>query len=98
MGLLTLLPRLPILPIQLIIRIGELIEEQTERELHDPSRVRRELEEAEQQHATGGISEDELSQIEYTATGRLLGGPPARPRQTNKGNRRQREIGGDRDG
>jgi Gas vesicle protein G len=90
MGLLTLLPRLPFLPIQMVIRLAELIQDETERELHDPARVRRELEDAERQRAIGGISEDELSQIEYAATGRLLPGVPD--------NRRQRKTGDDRHG
>ncbi|HET6192800.1 MAG TPA: gas vesicle protein GvpG [Trebonia sp.] len=90
MGLLTLLPRLPFLPIQVTIRIAELIQEETERELRDPARVRRQLEDAERQHAIGSISEDELSRIEYTATGRLLTGEP--------GNRRQPTTGDDRNG
>lgn len=84
MGLLTLLLRLPVLPIQVTIRIAELIQEQMERELHDPSRVRRELEDAERKRATGDISEDELSQIEYTATGRLLSSTPPGRRGENK--------------
>ena len=88
MGLLTLLPRLPFLPIQVTIRIAQLIQEETEQQLRDPARVRRELEEAQHQRAIGGISEDELSRIEYTATGRLLGGPPASPRQRKTGDDR----------
>lgn len=85
MGLLTLLLRLPFLPLRGFIHIAELIGEQAERELRDPARVRRELEDAQRQRATGGISEDELSRIEYEATGRLLTPQPAAARQTRTG-------------
>lgn len=64
MGLLTLVFRLPFLPVQGVIRLGELIEEQAERELYDPSRVRRELEEAQRQRDAGEITDDELVQIQ----------------------------------
>jgi Gas vesicle protein G len=96
MGLLTLLPKLPFLPIKEVIRIAELIRQETERQYHDPGRVRRELEEAQQQWASGGISEDEMSRIEYAATSRLYGGMPANP--PNPPNRPKRKTGGDRHG
>jgi hypothetical protein len=89
MGLLTLLPKLPFLPIREVIRVAELIRQETERQYRDPGRVRRELEEAQRQWASGGISEDELSRIQYTATSRLYGIPAHRP---------QRKTGGDRHG
>ena len=90
MGLLTPLFQLPFLPLKALIRVAELIAEETARELHNPARVRRELEEAQRQRAAGGISEDELSRVEYEATGRLLTGMPVTTRQTR--------TGADRDG
>lgn len=70
--MLTLLFRLPFLPIRGVIAIGEIIREQAERELHDPANVRRQLEEAEQARASGEISDRDLARIEREATGRLL--------------------------
>jgi uncharacterized membrane protein len=72
MGLVTLLFRLRILPLQGVIRLAELIGEEAERQLHDPARVRRELEEAQQRWAAGDISDEELSRIENEAASRLL--------------------------
>ena len=72
MGLLTLPFRLPILPLKGFIRLGELIAEQTERELRDPARVRRELEEAQWQHARGAISEEDVSRIQQKAISSLV--------------------------
>ena len=75
MGLLTLLFRLPILPVEGslkgTLRVLEIVADETERQVHDPARVRRELEEAEQRHAAGEISDDELAQIENDAMARL---------------------------
>jgi hypothetical protein len=90
MGLLTLLPKLPLLPLKEVIRIAELIRQETERQYRDPARVRRELEEAQQRYSAGDMSEDELSRVEYAVTSRLYGGMPANPRQ--------RKTGGDRRG
>ena len=72
MDLLTLLFRLPFLPIRGLVQLGELIREQAERELHDPANVRRELEEAQEARVSGEISDQDLARIESEATGRLL--------------------------
>ena len=72
MGLVTLLFRLPVLPLQGVIHLAELIGDEAERQLHDPARVRRALEEAQQRWAAGEISDEELSQIENEAASSLL--------------------------
>ena len=72
MGLLTLPFRLPLLPLKGFIRLGEMIAEQTERELRDPARVRRELEEAQWQLARGAISEEDVSRIQQKAISSLV--------------------------
>src|SRR5437868_427655 len=75
MGLLTLPFKLPLLPVRGFIRLGELIQDETERHLHDPARIRRELEEAQRQRAAGKISDEELSRAEHEAVARLgIGG------------------------
>jgi|1186.fasta_scaffold1235715_2 hypothetical protein len=71
MGLLTLPFKLPLLPVRGFIRLGELIQEETERQLHDPARIRRELEEAQWQRAAGKISDEELSRAQHEAVARL---------------------------
>ena len=88
MGLLTLLPKLPFLPLMEVIRVAEIIREETERQYYNPSNIRRELEEAEQRYASGGISEDEMSRIEYAATSRLFPGVPVNQRQAPANRRR----------
>jgi uncharacterized membrane protein len=64
MELLTLLFRLPFLPVQGVIKLGELIQEEAERQLRDPARIRRELEDAERRHQAGEISDEEFAQIQ----------------------------------
>ena len=74
MDLLTLLFRLPFLPIQAVVGLAEIVRDQAERELHDPAAARRQLEEAEEARVSGEISDQDLAQIESEAAGRLLQG------------------------
>jgi hypothetical protein len=71
MGPLSLLLRLPLLPVQGVIRLGEIIGAEAERQLRDPARIRRVLEDAQQQWAAGEITDEELASIQEQAT-RLL--------------------------
>ena len=77
MNPLTLPFGLPLRPLQGVIALAEAIGEQAERELHDPARVRRELEEAQRRAAAGEISGEELSTIENAAISMLI--PTAKP-------------------
>lgn len=74
MGLLTLPLRLPFLPVKGVIKLTELISDEAERQLHDPARIRRELEDAQRRHDAGGISDEELARVEDNATKLLVGG------------------------
>jgi uncharacterized membrane protein len=77
MGLLTLPFRLPFLPVQAVIKLGEVIQEQAERQLHDPARIRRELDEAQRRYEAGEISEEEFIQIQDELASTLVtGGTP----------------------
>lgn len=73
MNLLTLLFRLPFLPVRGLVALGELIQDEAERELHDPSRVRRELEEVEVARVRGEASDQDVARIDCEAVGRLVG-------------------------
>jgi uncharacterized membrane protein len=64
MELLTLLFRLPFLPVQGVIRLGELLQDEAEQQLRDPARIRRELEEAQRRYEAGEISEEQFTQIQ----------------------------------
>ena len=85
MNLLTLPFRLPFLPIEAILKLGEVIEEEAERQLHDPARIRRELEEAQRQRDSGEISDEELADIQDRLT-QIMVQVPAPPSVTRSGN------------
>jgi hypothetical protein len=77
MGLLGL----PAMPIRGVIKLGELIEREVEQQLHDPARIRRELDEAVRRYDAGEISEEEFAQIQDELTSTLVTGaaPPSVP-------------------
>ncbi|TMR23866.1 gas vesicle protein G [Nonomuraea turkmeniaca] len=61
MGLISLLFGWPLAPVKGVIRLGELIQEQAERQMHDPAVIRRRLEEIEELQASGAMSEEEAA-------------------------------------
>ena len=87
MGLLTLPLRLPFLPIQAVIRLGELIQQESERQLRDPARIRRELDQAQRRHDAGEITDDEFAQVQDELTGTLItvAEPPSMTRADDEG-------------
>ena len=86
MDLLTLLFRLPFAPLRGFIRLGQVLQEQAERELRDPASVRRQLEEAEEAHVSGEISDADVAHLQGQAVGRLLS-DPARPTARTRAHR-----------
>ncbi len=81
MGLLTLPFRLPLLPVQGVIKLGEILQEEAERQLRDPARIRRELDEAQRRYEAGEISAEEFAQIQDELVSTLVTGaaPPSVP-------------------
>lgn len=72
MNLLTLPFRLPLLPVQGLIKLAEIIRDEAEQEYHDPAAVRRELEEAAWSAESGQMSEEEVARREEQAVSRLI--------------------------
>jgi hypothetical protein len=87
MNPLTLVLRLPILPARGVIRLAEVIEEEAQRQLHDPARIRRELEEAQRRRDAGEISDEELADIQDQLTQAMVS-VPAAPPATSQDNER----------
>ena len=81
MNPLTLLLRLPLLPLEGVIRLGQVIQDQVEREYHNPASVRRQLEEAEAQAASGGVSEAEEERAQQQALNRVMSTDRTRGRE-----------------
>jgi hypothetical protein len=59
MNPLTLLFKLPLLPLKGVLSLGELIQSEAERQLHDPGRLRRELDQIQQALDAGQVSAEE---------------------------------------
>jgi Gas vesicle protein G len=72
MHVLTLPLRLPLLPVTGVLRLGQVIADEAERQLHDPARIRRELEDAQRRRDAGEISDEELARFEEQATSLLV--------------------------
>lgn len=92
MGLLDLPFRLPLMPLRGVLWLGETLQDEAERQLHDPARVRRELEEAEAEARAGNLSQDELSRVQENATARMIG-PAAAGGRRASGRRREHGAG-----
>jgi Gas vesicle protein G len=76
---LTLPFRLPLLPLQGVLRLGALIQQEAERQLADPATVRRELEEIQQRLESGQMSEQEAARAEEEAVTRFTEGLESGP-------------------
>jgi hypothetical protein len=64
LNLLTLPFKLPLLPLQGVLRLAQLIEEEAERQLADPARIRRELEAIEQARQSGEITDEQAAELQ----------------------------------
>ena len=76
MNLLTLLFRLPMMPLRSFLQLAEILYDQAEQELHDPAAVRLQLEELERAAQTGELSAEDLAAAEQHAIGRVVGPAP----------------------
>ncbi|MBV9207847.1 MAG: gas vesicle protein GvpG [Actinobacteria bacterium] len=71
MSLLTLPFRLPFLPMQAVVRLAQVIQDEAERTFNDPATIRRELEAIEQARAAGEISDEEAAEWQNEVIARL---------------------------
>lgn len=75
MNPLTLLFRLPVMPLRGFLQLAEILHDQAQQELREPASVMRQLEQAEQARVAGEISDEELTHVQAQAVGRLLSSP-----------------------
>jgi hypothetical protein len=87
MNLLTLPFKLPLLPLQGFLQLGEILHDEADRQLHDPAVLRRQLEEAEQAHASGEMSEEDVARLQGQAVGRLVSAPAKPSAEARRANR-----------
>lgn len=64
MGLFTGLVTLPLAPVRGVVWLAEQVQEQAERQLYDPQRIVRQLEEVAEARDAGEISEEEAARQE----------------------------------
>jgi len=83
MDVLTLLFRLPFMPLRGFVQLAEVLHEQAERELRDPASARRQLEEAEQARAAGEMSDQDVAHAQSQAVGRVLSSPANAPAEAS---------------
>jgi hypothetical protein len=72
MEIVSLTVGLPFAPVRAIIAIAKVLEEEAERELYDPTRVRQEIEDIETAQAEGEIPDEVADRAKQEAVSRLL--------------------------
>ncbi len=72
MGLLTGLISLPLAPVRGVIWLSERLAEQAEQELYDEGAIRRALDEAQDAHAAGDMTDAEYQAVEDELLTRLM--------------------------
>jgi gas vesicle protein GvpG len=73
MDLVTLTVGLPFAPLRGLLALANLLEEEAERELYSPNRVRRELEEIEEAQSQQSLSDEDAQNRKQQALTRLVG-------------------------
>ena len=73
MGLFTELLLLPLAPVRGVAWVGEQIQEEVDRRLHDPAVIRAEIDELDAAFERGEIEEDERDEQQEVLLQRLMG-------------------------
>lgn len=77
MDIVTFLLTLPVAPVRGVVAVANVLLREAERELYDPSRAQREIEEIEQAARSGQISESEKDRLVQQVLDRLVTVRPA---------------------
>jgi hypothetical protein len=67
MNLLTFVFRLPLLPVQSLVKLASVIKDEAEREMANPVTIRHELEHAERARASGEMSDEQAAEYQDAA-------------------------------
>jgi hypothetical protein len=71
MDVVTLVVGLPFAPLRGLIAVAEVLRDEAERELYDPARLRRQLEDVQAAAEAGEISPEEAAELEEQIVGRM---------------------------
>lgn len=77
MDIVTFFLTLPVAPVRGVVAVANVLLREAERELYDPSRAQREIEEIEQAARSGQISESEKDRLVQQVLDRLVTVRPA---------------------
>lgn len=89
MDIITLVVTLPLAPVRGLVALAEVLLREAERELYDPSSLRRQLEEIEAAVASGELSAEEGEGMQQEILGRLAVPPaPDSPQPASEPERR----------
>lgn len=72
MGLVSGLLTLPLAPLKGTVWVAEQVAREADRQLHDPARIRRQLEQVASARESGELDADEAAALERELIGRLL--------------------------
>ncbi|MCP2279329.1 gas vesicle protein GvpG [Nocardia amikacinitolerans] len=72
MGLISAIVTLPLAPVRGVIWLGQVIQDEVERQLNDPATIRRELEAIDEAAAAGQLSEEEHRQAQQAVLDRMM--------------------------
>ncbi|TQM32864.1 gas vesicle protein GvpG [Nocardia bhagyanarayanae] len=72
MGLISAIVTLPLAPVRGVIWLGQVIQDEVERQLNDPATIRRELEAIDEARAAGQLSEEEHAQAQQAVLDRMM--------------------------
>ena len=72
MGLLSMLFKLPVAPINGVIAIAEIVRDQVEAETRSPAAIQRDLEALEQEHRAGRVTDEEVAEAERGILNRVI--------------------------
>jgi hypothetical protein len=73
MDLVTMTVGLPFAPLKGLLALARVLEEEGEKELYSPNRVRRQLEEIEEQQSNQALSDEDAEERKQQAVTRLVG-------------------------
>lgn len=72
MGLLTGLLSLPLAPVRGVVWVAEQMKQQAEREYYNPAVVRRQMEDVDDAHAAGELTDEEHDELNQQLLNRLF--------------------------
>ncbi|NMO50725.1 gas vesicle protein G [Actinoplanes sp. TBRC 11911] len=78
-GIISGIVTAPLAPVRLLTSVARVLQREAERELYDPVRLQRRLEELEEAHDAGAVSDDEFERGQQEVLNRMIDQRGPRP-------------------